>query len=196
MDGFLPLITIFFSLTYPIQCSTYDQSNQGFTDITQVGTIPSGTTNLILHHNALQRIPANYFTPAQVTITMLQLNNNQISVIEDFALQELNGLQIIFLWSNQLKVITSDMFSGLSSISQINMPVNEIHTVQQGAFSKLNHLNILFLHGNQLEILPQSAFEPNHPTSLDKLTLAGNPVQCDCCMAWLMSANGTWITLR
>ncbi len=195
MHGILTLITILFLLTYLIHCSTYDRSHQSLTDITQVGTIPSGTTNLILHHNALQRIPANYFTPSEVTITMLQLNNNQISVIEDFALQELNGLQTILLWENQLKVITSHMFSGLSSISQINMPVNEIHTVQQGAFSGLNHLNILFLHGNQLEILPLSAFEPNRPTNLNKLTLAWNPVQCDCCMAWLMSANGTWITL-
>ncbi len=97
-----------------VSCTTYDQSYQGINDINTV-SIPAGTTHLILHHNNLLLIPANYFTPSEASVTKLEFNHNQISVIEDFSFQYLSNVQVILLAANDLQIITTNMFYGLTS---------------------------------------------------------------------------------
>ncbi len=75
---------------------------------------------------------------------------------------------------------------------------NIIHNVQPGGFGHLIRLKELKLNGNKLKGINADGFEnigASHYLNIIKLWLSGNPIQCDCDIAWLHKADGKWVAM-
>ncbi|CAH8553076.1 unnamed protein product [Schistosoma rodhaini] len=125
--------------------------------------------HLDLSHNALIRIDA-------YTFYGLQLNS--------LYLREQHSLPI------EGMIITEESFHGLLA-NQINLRGNRIQSISYEIFGKVPNLDRLILSDNRI-IHIDNGFERyfNYPNKL--LDLTGNPLECNCHLAWIVQRSLDW----
>ncbi|OQR71391.1 protein slit-like [Tropilaelaps mercedesae] len=125
-------------------------------------TVPTGidpalTQELYLDFNSIEEI-----TP-QINrifrLTKLDLSNNKIRIIPNFA------------------------FSNLTRLNALILTNNKIQCLQENSFRGLKHLRVLSLHGNDISTLPEGSFKDL--AAISHIAFGGNPLYCDCQMRWL-----------
>uniref|UniRef100_A0A3B5QIT9 LRRNT domain-containing protein n=1 Tax=Xiphophorus maculatus TaxID=8083 RepID=A0A3B5QIT9_XIPMA len=132
--------------------------------------LPSYATRLDLSHNALRTMQVMAAFTATPRLLHLDLS------------------------SNQLRVLNSSVFSGLTELKELLLIGNQIAQIMPGAFSDVNSLQRLYLSANRLTSFPLGLFEdPTGPRNLTFLDLrhAGiylqeNPLLCDCALIALL----------
>lgn len=81
----------------------------------------------------------------------LNINNNEVSMLSDYALSGLRYLQIVDLSSNKIVALPSELFKDQAqSIVEIYLQNNSISVLSPGLFSNLVQLQALDVSSNQL----------------------------------------------
>ena len=111
-------------------------------------------------------------------IRVIHLDQCGIKTLSNYSFLGLTILDILFLNNNKIQRITNGVFSGLWNLTELHLEYNELSSIEEGAFSQLESLSILFLHHNNLKTLSNSAMRLLW--ILDNITLAGNPLSCNC----------------
>lgn len=127
-----------------------DISAQDFTNA------PKRAIELYLAFNRIAKLKAGIFE--MVTLSYLDLSDNRIFDIDDFAFENQNALETIRLSSNKLTTIKRNTFAGLPKLWALSLSYNEIEIIENDAF-RLPSIELLRLNGNKLHMLNINAFE-------------------------------------
>ncbi|GBP97662.1 Leucine-rich repeat-containing G-protein coupled receptor 4 [Eumeta japonica] len=99
----------------------------------------------------------------------LELSMDRINVLPPRVFVHLPELRRLYLWKNDLEVITLDAFVGLKNLEELDLSRNRLKTIPQalcGIFPVLRSIN---LFNNSLIVVPQNAF--THCSALEILKL-------------------------
>ncbi|KAG8195251.1 hypothetical protein JTE90_028402 [Oedothorax gibbosus] len=77
------------------------------------------------------------------------------------------------------------MFPRRTKLRIIGLSYNKISTLPSDIFSDMPFLEQVFLAGNMMAVLPEETFQPVM-SQLKILTVRGNPIKCDCSIAWVL----------
>lgn len=156
---------------------------------------------LILSGNLISTIKPNVFSSS---LEILNLDNNKLKQLEDKTFSNLNHLKELTLSRNELKKIQRDLFSGLGDIFKLDVSHNIIDTIEIKAFDDLRAMKLLQLAHNNLKQIKADMFPKNNAmtlqsirldhnklsflskaifdrlSSLRRISIGGNPWQCDC----------------
>ncbi|KAI2811133.1 Slit 2 protein [Blomia tropicalis] len=152
--------------------------------------VPSFATELRLNDNRIARIPNINFFKRLPNLLKLDLRNNQLTEIEDGALQGAGMLQDLLLSSNQMKQIRPKMFAGLRNLTTLLLQDNQITCITNDTFSDLETLKILSINDNRIRCITSGAFVKTK--QLAQLNLLSNPLNCNCHLRWFSN----WIKLH
>ena len=160
------LLCLPFSITFGVGSlqgsRVLDFSCQNLTELpTELSTQGSF---LNLSCNDFTIIRANAFS-SLTNLTIIRLDQNQISTIEPGAFNGRFPLQYLHLNVNILEVIRQNVFSSLTDLKELWLDHNKIKTLEKGAFNGLSNLLRLYLHYNALEVILPERF-----ISLEQLT--------------------------
>uniref|UniRef100_A0A6Q2X3N3 Slit homolog 3 (Drosophila) n=1 Tax=Esox lucius TaxID=8010 RepID=A0A6Q2X3N3_ESOLU len=176
----------------PHKCSCsgshVDCQGQGFRTVPK--GIPRNAERLDLDRNNITRITKVDFSGIK------NLRDNQISVIERGAFQDLKQLErlsdtLLILYTpistdlseNQIQAVPRKAFRGITTVKNLQLDSNHINCIEDGAFRALRDLEILTLNNNNITLIPLSSF--NHMPKLRTLRLHSNSLHCDCHLSWL-----------
>uniref|UniRef100_A0A8C5NC76 Slit homolog 3 protein-like n=1 Tax=Gouania willdenowi TaxID=441366 RepID=A0A8C5NC76_GOUWI len=161
--------------------------------------IPRNAERLDLNKNNITRITKVDFSGIK-NLRILHLEDNQISVIERGAFQDLRLLErlkqlniqdeIKDLSENQIQAVPRKAFRGITGVKNLQLDSNHISCIEDGAFRALRDLEILTLNNNNITLIPLSSF--NHMPKLRTLRLHSNNLHCDCHLSWLSD----WLRAR
>ncbi|XP_051942227.1 slit homolog 3 protein isoform X1 [Hippocampus zosterae] len=175
--------------------------------------IPRGAERLDLNRNNITRVTKVDFSGLK-NLRILHLEDNQISVVERGAFQDLRLLErlrlnrnrlallpeLLFqsnpklgrldLSENQIQAVPRKAFRGITSVKNLQLDSNHISCIEDGAFRALRDLEILTLNNNNITLIPLSSF--NHMPKLRTLRLHSNNLHCDCHLSWLSD----WLRAR
>ena len=138
--------------------------------------------HLYLNDNELKTLPEDSFDGLG-QLMALYLGKNNLKTLPDDIFNDLPHLRLLFLGSNGLKTLKTAWFRHLTNLQYIDLRKNEFETIPENAFEGLNHLRGLWLSQNRLKTLSYALVQ-NKP-NLDSLALYGNPLACDCRLAWV-----------
>jgi len=149
---------------------------------------------LSLRNNKLSLIPANAFRKIVLTqgkLKDLDLSDNQISDVGDFAFNELVNVQSISLAGNRLTHVRRNAFTFLKA-SPIPLTIDlRNNRLKSDAFD-VRALDIirrgevhLVLNNNGIQYLDQRVFGSYLESPATSLQAEGNPLTCSCELKWL-----------
>uniref|UniRef100_A0A665WD06 Slit homolog 3 (Drosophila) n=1 Tax=Echeneis naucrates TaxID=173247 RepID=A0A665WD06_ECHNA len=151
--------------------------------------VPRNAERLDLNRNNITRITKVDFSGIK-NLRILHLEDNQISVIERGAFQDLRLLERLDLSENQIQAVPRKAFRGITNVKNLQLDSNHISCIEDGAFRALRDLEILTLNNNNITLIPLSSF--NHMPKLRTLRLHSNNLHCDCHLSWLSD----WLRAR
>ncbi|XP_060682518.1 SLIT and NTRK-like protein 1 [Hemiscyllium ocellatum] len=131
---------------------------------------PIKAEELFLRQNNIEIIRRSHFVDYS-SLTLLDLGNNAIKLIENNTFLNLTDLRWLYLDNNNLETLNPDMFAGLQNTEYLNLEFNLIQLILPGTFNSMPNLRELFLHNNLLKSLPVDVFSS---VSLSKLSLHTN----------------------
>ncbi|XP_049927043.1 slit homolog 1a isoform X3 [Epinephelus moara] len=137
--------------------------------------IPRNTERLELNGNNLTRITKSDFAGLKY-IRVLQLMENQITVIERGAFDDMKELERLRLNRNQLQQLPELLFQKNPALSRLDLSNNQISEIAPDAFQGLRSLNSLVLYGNKITDLPKGVFDGLY--ALQLLLLNANKIHC------------------
>ncbi|XP_019613475.1 PREDICTED: toll-like receptor Tollo [Branchiostoma belcheri] len=155
----------------------------------QADDISNVTTILHLEGNQLTVINESVL-PQLLMIRELYLNDNNISQIGNMTFNNFISLAILRLDGNNISEINSQVFKFLSNLRELYLNHSGVRYLAADSFHDLAKLQKLHLENNKLKSLPENTF-----SGLKKLTLLGihgNPLTCGCDVLWF--AN--WLRSR
>ena len=137
---------------------------------------------LYLGNNYFKTVIPAWFSQLPL-LDHLDLSENKLETIPDKSFNKLHKLEVLHLYNNGLETVNTACFSQLTALEELYLYKNQLAFIQNDAFKDLIQLKYLWLNQNRLKTL-SSAVVQNKP-HLVQLTLNGNPLECDCCLAWV-----------
>ncbi|KAL7671659.1 hypothetical protein ACOME3_006552 [Neoechinorhynchus agilis] len=110
------------------------------------------------------------------TLTSLDLNNNQITILEPKDFSDLGNLKYLSLQSNIITNIKSKAFEAASLLEAIDLSQNDLSTFPVDAFDGLENLIFFNLADNKLRSIPGSLYDIKM-SNLVFLNVSNNLVQ-------------------
>ncbi|XP_015929131.1 leucine-rich repeat and immunoglobulin-like domain-containing nogo receptor-interacting protein 1 [Parasteatoda tepidariorum] len=119
-------------------------------------------------------------------------------VFEDCNLRNLNydefqhfpNLQMVDVQKNSLTVLKRSMFPKPSKLNFMVFNDNFISTIPEDLFVEMPYLRHINFSNNRLTVLSENIFLP---VIRQKFLLDGNPLICDCRMAWILGTKRGWV---
>ncbi|XP_010179564.1 PREDICTED: toll-like receptor 3 [Mesitornis unicolor] len=143
--------------------------------------------NLSLSHVKLSSIGKSTFQGLQETnLTVLNLSQNSLSVIEDDSFQWLSSLQYLNLEHNNIH-LSSRLFYGLSSLKHLNLISSLTGKIEDFSFHWLYHLEYLIMDNNNFARITTNTF-----TGLNNLKYLS---LCNCNINLQRITNKTFLSL-
>ncbi len=102
----------------------------------------------------------------------LLLYSNQLTQLPATLFNGLNNLQYLYLHNNQLTELPATLFNGLNNLRVLHLDNNQLTQLPATLFNGLNNLQELYLMSNQLSKLPATLF--NGLNNLQLLYLDNN----------------------
>ena len=118
------------------------------------------------------------------SLKFLILNDNRIAKIDPGSFIGLNTLRQLSLANNGITTIYPGMFKGLARLKQLHLFRNTISNIGDYALYELTNVKFLWLGENKIRNLGNGC-GVRTLKRLRKIWLNGNPIDCDCGMAWL-----------
>ena len=138
---------------------------------------------LSLEGNKLFRLTQGVFVPL-VKLRWLSLANNQLRTTPDYMFQANPLMIFIYLNNNKWTRINANTFTGFTNhLMLMDLQDNKLEKIDKNAFLSCQSLKYLYLKGNNLIYIEQSKFRKLR--SLIRISFNGNPIICDCKLAWL-----------
>ncbi|CAL4149794.1 unnamed protein product [Meganyctiphanes norvegica] len=132
-------------------------------------------------------MPSGVFQPLY-NLENIYLHNLKLTTIAPGTFDNLWKLNVVMLSSgNHFKSLPAGLFNSRSPrLSWLDFWGNDIQDVDQHAFPVLNQGYTINLHNNKMSILKEGVWRPLMENGVE-LRLIGNPLECDCGMAWLIT---------
>ncbi|CAG2204442.1 unnamed protein product [Mytilus edulis] len=130
----------------------------------------SNGVNVNCKNRGLTAIPRNFPNSSYY----IDLEDNQITTIQQGAFEALTALQRLYMRGNNLTFIKNDTFEHNINLQYLDLHNNQITTIQPGAFQNLAALLTLYLSGNNLTFVKYDTFE--HNIKLEHLYLYNNQI--------------------
>lgn len=151
-------------------------------------------TNLHITECGITHLPERAFHRAQPLLSKIFLTENKLERIDNDAFSGLESLELINLDGNKLSKLAPRSLSIRSSPSKqllrILMRSNHLteHSFAPHMFTYTKRQIYLNLNYNKISHLPKSVFE-SFFVRKSVLTLANNPLICDCSFKWLVASR-------
>jgi len=116
----------------------------------------------------------------------LSLANNHINYLPENVFLPLVNLSDLMLHDNRLEFVWPRTFVGLTSLKRLTLAANRLTSLPEAALRHSPALRYLDLSDNNFRSLERCAF-PVSTSALRTLSVIGNPVVCNCSLAWLAS---------
>uniref|UniRef100_A0A8C7Z7U3 Slit homolog 3 (Drosophila) n=1 Tax=Oryzias sinensis TaxID=183150 RepID=A0A8C7Z7U3_9TELE len=157
--------------------------------------VPRNAERLDLNRNNITRITKVDFAGFK-NLRILHLEDNQISVIERGAFQDLRLLERLRLNRNKLQFLPELLFQSNPKLGRVDLSENQIQAVPRKAFRGITGVKNLQLDSNHISCIEDGAFRTNshpppHPPCISA-RLHSNNLHCDCHLAWLSD----WLRAR
>ena len=130
---------------------------------------------IYLSSNNIETISEGAFNGLKALKT-LRINENKIKSLKKGVFEGLPKVQLS-LAKNSIERIEDGLFKANQSFSFLDLNENMIKQIDEMAFAKVS-INVLTIDKNKLESFPVTLFE-----SIKSVSLADNPLKCDCHMA-------------
>ena len=176
--------------------------NNDVTRAVQSGRPTARLVRLTMTSNSLTELPRLLHAPQ---LALLDVTNNDISVVTDDSFTCCQNLRRLRLDSNRITSISVNAFGGLTRLTEVDLSDNRLSYLSAGLFERCLALSDVNLSRNQLTVvdvgwptsLRQLDLSWNKLTTfsggsihqvfftLERLSLAYNPLQCDCQLTWL-----------
>ena len=114
---------------------------------------------------------------------MISLNDNNLEMIPGDTFDSLTQLMNLYFQNNNLKTMSHTMFSHLSRLKILCLENNKLETISDDPFLGLGRLTGLTLQNCGLSTLSATLF--SRVSHIQYLYLNGNPLVCDCQLAWV-----------
>lgn len=134
---------------------TKDFSNSELTNIPVVAT---DATRLYLKNNSLTTVPTVTFINL-TNLEILELSENQISIIEHDAFVGLTKLLNLDLRLNALTNLTNDIFHNLTRLTLLYLSHNYLSLIVPQAFRGLGNLRQIWLGHNEMASITSAIFQ-------------------------------------
>ncbi|KAL3847440.1 hypothetical protein ACJMK2_018347 [Sinanodonta woodiana] len=123
--------------------------------------VSSGSLRIHASNNRIQSL--DFPNPLDINnLQLLQLSNNNISIIRSFQFSGLPHLQELSLENNVIETIQSEAFTSkslsYSFLIQLDLAYNKIGNISVGVFNNLHSLTFLDLSGNYLTRITDATF--------------------------------------
>ena len=119
----------------------------------------------------LSHVPPNLAHNIQV----LDLSNNDITILNDYSFVKYEKLKILYLRNNSLSSLHSQAFSHLQGLEYLDLSFNNLGMIPSQTFHDISALLTLSLNGNKITNIQRNTFK--NLTRLTNLYLAGNHIQ-------------------
>ncbi|XP_055888104.1 uncharacterized protein LOC106072137 isoform X3 [Biomphalaria glabrata] len=127
----------------------------------------------------LRVVPRNFL----VTVEVLDLSANALTVIKDDSFVSLESLRTLYLQNNLISDIQPSAFRNLFNLSILNLENNKLTRLDpsQITFQHLPSLTRLNLQNNEIQFIKMWSFiTMGSPGSTVTIQFEGNPVMCNC----------------
>ena len=114
----------------------------------------------------------------------LSLANNRINYLPENVFSPLVNLSDLTLQNNRLEFVWPRTFVGLKSLKRLRLAGNRLSSLPEAALRHSPALRYLDLTDNDFRSLERCAFSVTS-SALRTLSIVGNPVVCNCSLAWL-----------
>lgn len=144
----------------PVTHNIAEVSTLSFED-TKISMIPQkiidsfpSLEELDLSHNSFTELNFVDITDTLTNLTTLNANTNNISTLAEDVFHKTPKLRVLYLARNQIQSLPATVFSGLSSLEQLDLSYNEIRTIdQEQIFGNLANLHWIHLSYNGMMTL-------------------------------------------
>ena len=140
-----------------------------------------------LSHNHLIDIPEKIFEQ-QASLTDLSLAGNLIEHLPEGLLANTTKLNSLILRNNRLRLLPPTLFDQLTQLEHLDLSHNELTYILPRTFNFISVIRFIDLNDNLLVTLHEDLFDGNNVTLLTRLSVANNPLECNCGMKWLREA--------
>ncbi|KAH8346070.1 hypothetical protein KR067_000875, partial [Drosophila pandora] len=107
-------------------------------------------------------------------ISSLQLQNGNLTVLQDNEFVQLNKLKVLDLGGNSLSSVSGGTFRNLTQLKFLNLQNNNIKTLPEKVFQPLENLQLVDLSWNNITNFTKDVLDENR--NLQTLLLKGNPL--------------------
>ena len=150
-----------------------DCRNAGLTRVPWNLPDPSGLKQLDLRGNNIKELIAEIIS--YNNLEYLDLSDNELLTIDEYALHSLPRLKYLYLKNNNLGLISNKTFQRLSSLIHLDLSNNKLETVVSNVFKDLTKLVVLDLSRNSIRFIHGDTFRGLE--SLKSLVLNSNRLE-------------------
>ncbi|XP_066555407.1 uncharacterized protein LOC136746672 [Amia ocellicauda] len=136
-------------------------------------SLPAQAYAIELSLNTITHIRRSHFPVQPLQAVRLNLSNNRIGEIQDWAFGCFVKLEVLDLSSNRLSTLGRDTWWRLGNLKELRLGHNVIKTVHSSSFASLVRAETLWLQNNSLVNIPQAV---KRMSSLRVLSLAQNRI--------------------
>lgn len=140
-------------------------SNQGDSDQVDF-RISSYIKNILFENSTVHEIPRSMFQRIQSVTNLTMKNVGLVDELNKYALEYAVNLVVLNLAENNLTILDKKAFSGARKLEVIDLSWNQIIQVDPSAFMYLNKLKKLNLAHNSLKVLDVDVFQALEATTL------------------------------
>ena len=101
----------------------------------------------------------NVTTENLTTITLLNLDNQDVIGLAEGDFEGLSNLETLSLQSNEIRSLPEDVFDGLTNLKSLSLVQNRLTSLPAGVFEGLSNLKWLTIEKNELRSLPEDVFD-------------------------------------
>jgi len=118
----------------------------------------------------------------------LDLSNNNLKRLDKKTLENLSGLNKLFLANNRLS-LSENNFENNQKLEVIDLSNNQLQYLTSHVFDNLNRVERVNLNNNDLRSVDACIFANIHRNKLTRkntvINLNNNPIECDCALFYL-----------
>ena len=142
------LLTCFGILViFPFSATAADTDGDGLLDLIDAPGFDPTAESVFLGFKGIEDLDG---VSQLVNASVIRLDSNAITRIEEGDFEGLSKLQELRLTGNQIMSIERDDFDGLVNLEELLLGDNQITSIESGAFSGMNKLQLLELFVNEL----------------------------------------------